>query len=202
MRYRDHGIRSRAATAALLATLAFSAALPAAAPTDKPDAEAAVWTTKQLRFVYMGFTAHYSCDGLADKVQQVLVSLGARDVHVTPSGCASPYGSPDPFPGVSVKMSVLEPAAETAGSKGREPVAAHWQAVDLTAANDLQTAGACELYEQIHARILPKFATRNVDYNSSCVPHQLEPGAIRLRAEVLMPNGAPAAASAAAHRAN
>ena len=64
------------------------------------DAQAAVWTPKELTFVFMGFTAHYSCDGLRDKIGHVLGELGARgDFKVDYYGCSSRFGAPDPFPG-------------------------------------------------------------------------------------------------------
>src|ERR1700756_4654367 len=64
------------------------AADSAATPT---DAQSAVWTPKEFTFVFMGFTVHYSCDGLRDKIQHVLGELGARsDFKVGFYGCSSP----------------------------------------------------------------------------------------------------------------
>ena len=191
MRYPRAGIRSRMGTALLSGAFACAPAL-AHASASSAGGESAVWATKKVSFVYRGFTARYSCDGLADNMRQVLVSLGARDLKISAAPCATPYGAPDPFPGVVIRMSVLEPA----GSAAAQPVHAHWQMVDLTAGpNALRTEGACELLEQIRTSILPQFATRNVDYSSSCVPNELRAGAIRLRAEVLMPDAPPASRS-------
>jgi hypothetical protein len=68
-------------------------------------------------------------------------------------------------------------------------VPAHWKRVDLTPDRDaVSAAGECELIEQVRQSILPLFATRNVEYSSNCVPHQLQNGAARLRAEVLVPD--------------
>src|SRR5215472_13154586 len=107
----------------LLIPVWVDAAESAAAPT---DSQAAVWTPKELTFVFMGFTTHYSCDGLRDKIRHVLSELGARrDFKVDDYGCSSPYGRPDPFPGVRIRMQVLQPAA--ADDKSAEPVGAHWQ---------------------------------------------------------------------------
>ena len=102
-----------AARAVMLGMLAALLAGPVAA--DPPDttsgAVSAVWTAKDIHFVYMGFTSRFSCDGLADRMKKVLLLLGARkDLQVSPTPCASPFGRPDPFPGVTVKMNVLEPA--------------------------------------------------------------------------------------------
>jgi hypothetical protein len=50
----------------------------------------------------------------------------------------------------------------------------------------LREAGDCELIEQVKARVLPLFTTRNVDYRSTCVPNQLQIGGTVLKAEVLI----------------
>jgi hypothetical protein len=173
------------------------------APAVAADAQSAAWTPKELRFSYQGFTTHYSCDGLREKVRTVLLALGARkqDLSVNESGCSTPSGRPDPFPGVNIKMQVLQPvAAGTTPAATR--VAAHWKAVDLRLDRDpLSESGDCELLEQIKQRILPLFSARNIEYSSNCVPHQLSAGGTRLRVEVLV-SDAPdtgAAAAAAAH---
>lgn len=161
-----------------------AAAEPGAAPAAS-SAQSAVWTPKELRFTFMGFTTHYSCDGLRDKVRHVLQQFGARDIHVQEYGCSSPYGRPDPFPGVWLKMSVLQPAASdtTAGT-----VDAHWQKVALRLDKDpVWEAGDCELVEQIKQRILPLFAARDVQFTSNCVPHQLYLGTA-LSAQLLVPD--------------
>jgi hypothetical protein len=159
-----------------------AAADSAAAPT-----QAAVWTPKELTFVFMGFTAHYSCDGLRDKIRHVLGELGARsDFKVDYYGCSSPFGSPDPFPGVRIKMQVLEPAG--ASDRSTDVVGAHWQRVDLHLDKDpVWEASDCELLEQIKQKILPLFAARQVDFASNCVPHQAYLGT-RLAAELLFPD--------------
>ena len=151
------------------------------------DAQTAVWTPKELTFVFMGFTAHYSCDGLRDKIRHVLGELGARsDFKVDYHGCSSPFGRPDPFPGVRIRMQVLQPAAPD--DKSAEAVGAHWQKTSLRLDKDpVWEASDCELLEQIRQKILPLFATRNVDFASNCVPHQAYLGT-RLSAELLFPD--------------
>jgi hypothetical protein len=154
------------------------------------DPQTAVWTEKEMTFVYQGFTTRYSCDGLRDKVRGVLLDLGAqkKGLKVTELGCASPAGRPDPFPGVKVKMSVLQPASATAG---QTPVAAHWKPIDLKLRDSFTSdSGECELVEQIKNKILPLFATRNVELRSTCIPHQASPGRPSLKLEVLAPDDA------------
>jgi hypothetical protein len=197
---RLHAVATVAALAALfpLAGSAWAQA-PVQAPANAPPAPvewtAAVWTPKEVRFIYQGFTTHYSCDGLRDKVRQALLDLGARpDLSVRQLACPSPAGRPDPFPGVLIKMQVLKPADTSAV----ESVPGQWKSVDLKLNREaLAEAGDCELLEQIKQSLLPLFTTRNVEYRSNCVPHQLSPGGTWLRADVLVsvaPPSAPAAA--------
>ena len=194
---RKHTAAAPAATLTLLAVL--SAPLFAA---DDTGSVSAVWAPKEMRFVYLGFTSKFSCDGLADRMRTVLLLLGARkDLQVSPSGCSTPFGRPDPFPGVMIRMNVLEPPDQAHGEKGASgshgsnasaaPVPAHWKMVDVNAAlakDPLWQAGQCELLEEVKQSVLPKFSTRNVAYQSTCVPNQLSVGATQLRAEVLVPD--------------
>jgi hypothetical protein len=181
MRISAPWLPTLAALAALL-TVTVRADTPA-------SGTSAVWTPKQLQFTYMGFTSHYSCDGLRDKMLSTLRKFGARkDLTVTESGCAGELGRPTPFPGVNIKVNVLTPADPKAGDAANA-VPAHWQLIDLTASRDpLDVAGDCELIEQIKQRILPLFTTRNVQYQSTCIPNQLQIGGTQLKAEVLVPD--------------
>ncbi len=173
-----------AAVAAVCLSLPASSEPPAAADAGV----AAVWTPKQLRFVFMGFTAHYSCDGLRDKIIHTLLLLGARpDLQVNEYGCAGGLNRPSPFPSVAIKVNVLQSAAAAGADATGQTVNAHWKLVDLTANRDpLDVAGDCELIEQIKQRILPLFTTRNVQYDSTCIPNQYVVGGTHLKAEVLV----------------
>jgi hypothetical protein len=176
---------SRLASAAAAVTLL--AAVPTLAAAQ--DSVAAVWAPKQIQFVYQGFTTHYSCDGLQDRVRTMLAKLGARELKVRQFACVRPSG-PTPFPGVQVTMQVLIPAASAAASKDKNPgppVQAQWKAVELMPENaSYDEQGNCELIEQFKRTFLPLFTTRNVKYSSTCVPHQITLGT-HLSAEVLVP---------------
>ena len=205
--------RSPAFTAAV-AVVSFGACLGAAgwasaaddAQAAPPvDTEFAVWTPKEIQFTYMGFTTHYTCDGLRDTIKEMLLQLGARkdDLKVTEQPCSGDPDRPNPFPGVRIKMSVLQPAPATLSSD-TPVVQAQWKPVKLPyRENGINAAGQCELLEQFNRTILPLFTTRNVDARTSCVPHQLEPLGTKLQAEVLITDQkkpAPKQASAAEAR--
>ncbi|HEY7963314.1 MAG TPA: hypothetical protein VID49_04310 [Steroidobacteraceae bacterium] len=146
----------------------------------------AVWTAKELRFVYMGFTSHYSCDGLRDKIRVILTDFGARDDLQVSEGPCTDLGRPTRFPGVNIKINVLQPAGDATDSS---VVAAHWKRVQLPGPGDaVRQAGDCELVEQVKQKILPLFATRDVQYHSTCVPKQLSIGGTSLSADVLVPD--------------
>jgi hypothetical protein len=193
-----HIIRPEAGLAIAAAVVAL-VCMPARAAGDEKEAagtggQSAVWTARELSFVYLGFTAQYSCEGLRDRVTDLLLQLGARrDLDVRELPCES-LGRPDAFPGVRIRMSVLQPVAGHAAAGGPgapstpAAVPAHWKRIDLTSPRNGITAAECELLEQVKTDILPLFATRNVQYGSHCEPHQVQPGAAWLRAEVLVPD--------------
>lgn len=161
----------------------------AATPVGSEAPQAAVWAPKEVRFVFQGFTAHYSCDGLAEKVRHALLDFGARpDLKVSEMPCATPLGRPDPFPGVTIRMQVLVPLDSKSAPPGAPPVPAHWKTVTLRLDRDpVFEAGDCELVEQIEHSLLPLFTTRNVEYTSTCIPNQLMIGGTRLQTDVLVP---------------
>jgi len=151
------------------------------------SSQSAVWAPRKLHFVYMGFTTHYSCDGLLDNVRSALLQLGARasDLQAHEYGCTRGIGRPEPFPGVDATFSVLEPAGEKTSNA---PVEARWQTVELKlGATSLEQAGQCELLEQIQQKILPLFTTRNLEFKEDCIPHQLTVSGATLRVQVLEP---------------
>src|SRR5215472_6293178 len=122
----------------------------------------AVWTPKEVQFTYFGFTTHYSCDGLRDTVRDWLLQLGARkdDLKVYEIPCAGDPDRPNPFPGVKIKMSVLQPAPDNP-SPDTQVVQAYWKPVKLPYREyGINAAGQCELIEQFNQKVLPLFTTR------------------------------------------
>jgi hypothetical protein len=173
---------------ALLACGSVAANPPPDAPATAPHAVAltpAEWTPKVLTFVYKrGFTTHYSCDGLRDKMKDILIRLGAGDIDIRSTGCINLAG-PDVAPGVYVRMNVLQPAHEW---RIGHTVPAHWKKVDLLAGRDAVDAAAdCELIGQIKQDVVPLFVTRNVVYSATCEKQTVLPGGTRLTADVLVP---------------
>ena len=175
-------------TAAAVFTLGLAAGALAEAPVESTPPVWAVWTPKELRFVYLGFTSHYSCDGLADKMRAILLQLGARpDLKIRQSPCSGSPGRPSEFPGVTVSMNVLTPWDAASANAAETPVPAHWKLIELSTDRDpLKEAGDCELIEQVKAHVLPLFNARNIDYHSTCIPNQLQIGGTQLKGELLL----------------
>ncbi|HTV77389.1 MAG TPA: hypothetical protein VMF03_03985 [Steroidobacteraceae bacterium] len=163
---------------------------------------AAHWVERKLDFTYMGFTTHYSCDGLRDNVRDALLALGARrkDLHIQETGCTRLEGAPEPFPGVVAHFFVLVPVTPDdigkVGATGTQPT--QWHTVDLAHQYQFRfDQGQCELLEQLKQKALPLFTTRNLMYHSSCVPHEVTPGDLQFRVDVLKPAATPAPKGAA-----
>jgi hypothetical protein len=152
----------------------------------------AVWKEQRFDFVYMGQTSRYSCDGLRDKMRSLLLIVGARrDLKVAAVGCAESARIGLAIgPRVAVTFSSPvppDPAAKPLRKGDLEPVDASYQPFTLTSdAFRNFGIGDCELVEEFNRQILPKFATRNVKPDITCVPNQLVGSRFFVSGEALM----------------
>jgi hypothetical protein len=182
-----HAIRWTAGLLAL--TLALAAGPGAAA---EPSAgQPGVWKPQSLDFDYMGFTDHYTCDGLHDRMRVVLRELGARkDMNVMSYGCSSDSTRralrEDRFPAAKLDFAALFPQdAAPAPDAAGDATAGAWKSVNLVGSGKLDPE-ECELIEQVVREVLPHFAVRKVEQPQSCVPHQ-STRTYALRLEVFAP---------------
>jgi hypothetical protein len=143
-----------------------------------------VWQEHEYSFQFLGFTTTYSCDGLASKLKVLLIAAGARaDAKSTPDGCVGGYGSPDTFPRANLKFYTLAPIGN--GGNASPPINGVWHSVVIADRSPREVApGDCELIEQFRDKVLPMFATRNIDNRMTCVPNQLSGSVINLKFEV------------------
>jgi hypothetical protein len=179
-------MNSRWTMAAVIGCVLFPALLMSrTSSADEPSARApGVWQKHEYSFVFMGFTSTYSCDGLADKIKLLLIAAGARpDAKSQPGACANGFGRPDKFARASLTFYTLAPSAADTPS-GTKPVDGLWRPVSIAdrSPRDLHT-GDCELVEQFRSNVLPMFTTRNVEDQTTCVPHQDSGSLISLRFE-------------------
>ena len=174
--------------------------LPAA---DAPPPELGVWAEQTYSFVHLGFTATYSCDGLADKLTVLLRAAGARaDVQARALGCAGGFGRPNKFARVDLRFYTLQPPASGQPREAAAaPVPGVWRTVSFAPRSPRELDhGDCELVEEFRNVLLPKFATRAVADGLRCVPNSISPGDLRFAFEAFTALPAPAPAAPAAGR--
>jgi hypothetical protein len=170
-------------TAGLLVS---GAALAASTPGSDETGSAAQWRTQTLKFNYSGFTTRYTCDGLEDKVRDILMTFGARKgVKVRATGCSDGPNRPSKFAWVSAEFSSLVPAADPAAA---DNIKSEWSKVQLAPNRPMYMGGGeCELVEQIRDLLQKGFTLRNADFRTSCVPHHISVADYAVSAEVLKP---------------
>jgi hypothetical protein len=166
--------------------LASGAGLAASTPDSDQSGSAAQWRTQTLKFDYSGFTTRYTCDGLEDKVRDILLTFGARKgVKVRATGCSDGRDRPSKFAWVSAEFSSLVPATDPAAAGN---VRSEWSKVQLAPSRpSFMGAGECELVEQMRDLLQKGFTLRNGDFRTSCVPHQVSVADYAVSAEVLKP---------------
>ena len=173
--------KSVALKGCILLTLAMSGTSLAADPATHAAGE---WQKHEYSFVYMGFTATYSCDGLADKLKLLLIAAGARDdVKSQPGACAAGFGRPDKFARADLTFYTLVPNRDGTPATDTKTDGV-WRPVLLTDRSPVGlNTGDCELTELFRNNVLPMFTTRNLDNHTVCIPHQNSGSVINLRFE-------------------
>jgi hypothetical protein len=191
VRPRGPALAVRMAAVLLTSTL-LSGLTPAAQPSAAASQDAPIkakWVTRKLHYIYQGFTARYSCDGLQGEITSILKKLGARkDLVVKEVGCTRLEG-PEPFPGVDATFSVLVPAdAAEQAAPDSQPVTARWENVTLQGSTPQRSnAPGCELIEAAKKTFLPLFTTQDLKFSSDCFPHTSSISSARLSVDVLRP---------------
>ena len=144
----------------------------------------AQWHPQKAEFTYTGFTALYTCDGLEDKVRDILLTFGAqKGVKVHARGCSDGRNRPSKFAWVTAEFSSLATATDPAAA---DAVKAVWSKVQLAPNRPFfMGSGECELVEQMRDVLQKGFTLRNIEYRTSCVPHQISVADYAVAAEVL-----------------
>lgn len=165
----------------------------------------AIWKPQEINFYFQSFTTFYSCRSLADKVERLLIGLGASpDTKVRSTSC---YGNEiarmphlrinvtSPIEATPAALAELEKTRSTRELTARvrgeratdasDQFPAHWRQVSLSRGEFNLEPGDCELIEQLKRKVLPKLAVRIVKDNMQCAPNQLSLGQPKLEVEVL-----------------
>jgi hypothetical protein len=172
----------------LVSGVLLSLALPSWAPAD--DLLPAVWKEQRLDFSYLGLTSRYSCQGLRDKMRALLLDLGARrDLKVAVTVCdESGNGTHLGSLGPSLRIDFFAPVLADAPPKPTGELAVDGVYETFTLTNDPFRnfgIGDCELVEQFVRQVLPKFVTRDLKQDITCVPYQQSGTRFFVRGEVL-----------------
>jgi hypothetical protein len=184
-----HTLRSGAVGAVLIGILctAAAAAAPGAAPV-----EHGAWKHHHSTFSYYGLTSLYTCDGLEDKVKEILLYLGARsDALVQATGCSPGPNSPSHTAFVTVDFNTVQATPDSADADGMQ---AQWADRQVAARHPrFIDAGDCELIDGLRTVLKDGFSWRGLDYSTTCVPYDLSLGGFNVRGEVLQPSAPPPA---------
>jgi shikimate kinase len=156
----------------------------------------AVWNVQEIHLPYFGLTTQYSCDGLRDKMRELLKQLSVREDFVVSVGGCIEISGPTRNPSVRIVVANAVPATDEVAKafatdpkraellarlqrKSKEPVSeAAFDAMPKRVtlyAKDTASAGAsgdCELLEHLHRYVLPKLNAKVLKDNVSCTPHQ------------------------------
>ena len=184
----------------------------AGASPDAPAPVAAVWVEKKIDFTYVGYTAHFSCDGLERKVSQILAEIGARPGYkVTARSCFNPRHGVEWTPMLNIVAAMPQPAtpellaelakdtskSELAAKAGGKPPPVAEATAEFPARTrridfrDSQTGllqpGDCELVDEMRDAVFVPLGAKIVVNRMACVPHQLNNGIIVLSIDVLEP---------------
>ena len=152
----------------------------------------AVWKEQRLDFSYMGRTARYSCEGLRDKMRSLLLDLGARrDLKVSLLGCNESAPLRHGYLGPRLNLVFSSPvlpdlAAQPLRAGDLSAVEARYESFTLTSdAFRNYGVGDCELVEEFARQILPKFATKDVKQDITCIPYEASGSRFFVRGEIL-----------------
>lgn len=148
------------------------------------DVVTGAWQHHKVTFNYFGFTSLFTCNGLEEHVRQILLHIGARqDIKVTASGCPGTLDTPSSSAWVKADFYSLAPVA---GANGSDIVKAHWTPLEVTPRRpNFMGDGDCELIQGMKDLITKNFTLRDIEYRTSCFPHQLSMGGFAVKGQAL-----------------
>lgn len=163
-----------------------SACSSAPRPSTPPAITLASWQHHHATFYYYGLTSLYTCDGLREKVKQILLYLGARpDLNVQTTACAR-LTAPVHSAYVTADFDTLS----LASSATSRTVKGQWKPfiVEPNRPN-FMGMGECELIDQMKASITADFSLRDLHYATSCFPRSVTIADYSVQGEILKAAG-------------
>ena len=183
------GKRRILAIAVALAAALSSQLLRTAAAAESSDPVTAVWKSQRMNFVYRGFSTMYSCQGLREKLEKILLSVGAREgIAMRANGCsdelvsgtfqivlqAPVIATEETMRELTTYDSTDELAARVRGdslpkAEDIERFPAVWKTVSFARDGGMRLdPGDCELVQQLRRQILPRMSVQIVRNDVHC----------------------------------
>lgn len=149
----------------------------------------AVWKPQRMNFVYHGYSTMYSCSGLQEKLEKILMTVGARGgIQLRTYSCddematarfqivlASPVeATPENVEALTTYDSQDELLARVRGERlaSAEDVQrfpAVWKTISFARNREMRLApGDCELVQQLRRHILPRMSVQIVNDQVRC----------------------------------
>jgi hypothetical protein len=194
----------------VLAALLIAGAAPAESVADPAETAPvdAVWKPQRLAFQYRGYSTFYSCGGLQEKLQHILLSMGARaDMRISGYACDEQLGNarfeilfhspveatPENVRALTTYSAQDELLARTRGetlvsATDLPRFAAQWQEVSFAHDHRMRLEPRdCELVRAVRGQILAHMSVRIVHDRAQCSPGYGNSGPPRLTVVALVP---------------
>jgi hypothetical protein len=156
----------------------------AADPPSDATAIAGTWQHHTMNINYYGITSLYTCYGLEDHVKEILVHFGARkDAKVRATGCAYGPDVPSHTAWINADFYTLAPASDGAPNT----VKAYWTRREIGPKRPFFMGdGDCELVDDMKDLISKNFALKDLQYETDCVPHEINLNGFHVKADALI----------------
>jgi hypothetical protein len=149
----------------------------------------AVWKPQRINFVYRGYSTLYTCNGLQDKLEKILTTVGARGGIELRA-----YACDDASSVARFEIALTSPVEATqenieeltsydardelvarvrgerlAGAEDVQRFPAVWKTISFARSRELRLApGDCELVQQLRQHILPRMSVQIVSDRVRC----------------------------------
>jgi hypothetical protein len=171
------------------AVLVLAAGVANAQPAADESVVEAVWKPQRMNFVYRGYSTLYSCRGLQDKLEKILMTVGARGrIELRAYSCDDELAiarfqialtSPVEATPENVEQLTTYDARDelTARVRGERLASAEdlprfpavWKTISFARNREMKLApGDCELVQQLRRHILPRMAVQIVNDQVRC----------------------------------
>ena len=163
-----------------------SAAVIIVAWSGRAQCEPALWQHHEAEIHYLARGTCYSCNGIEDKVRQILLYAGARrDLRVRASGCDQGPFLPSHMASITVDFHTLAPAVDAAAA---QTIPGQWVTLSMTPARaQFLQASDCDLVRAMKSVLTTSFSWQALDFGASCFPYAGAANSFAVKGVVLRP---------------